>query len=148
MADHAAFGPLATGVNDAHGDTRGTRGDDGIRGARVIDLGEQLDLEIRTLWPVLLDEVGTRKRFLHAWSERQPGGCRVRSKPNGCERRPSRINVLAQFGFRVRSRIGCDYIESRCKVLRCPARADETCADDRDAAYWFVRRHDWILLSQ
>src|SRR6202047_3311706 len=47
MADHAAFGPLAAGLNDAHGDTRGTRGDDGIRGSRVIDLGEQIDLEVR-----------------------------------------------------------------------------------------------------
>src|SRR6202035_1515139 len=148
MADHAAFGPLAAGLNDAHSDARGTRGDDGIRGSRVIDLGEQFDLEIRTLRPVFLDEGSAGKRFLHARGERQAGSCCVRCKPDCSERRPRSIYVLAQFGFRVRSRITRNYIEPTRKVLRCPARADETCADDRDATYWFVRRHDWIFLSR
>jgi len=71
VADHTALRMLAGGLADANGDARRTRSkDSGLRSERV-HVCEQLDLEVRPLRPVLLDQIDTLKRIAQLGRERE-----------------------------------------------------------------------------
>jgi hypothetical protein len=55
---------------------------------------------------------------------------------------PRGVNILPRFGFRAWVRISRNHIEPTCEILRHPARADESGADNPDTVYWFSQRHN------
>ena len=61
---------------------------------------------------------------------------------------PRITDVLPQICFRARRRIGGDDIKSPGEILGCPACADDSGADNRDATNWFVERHDYCSLEE
>ena len=78
VSDHAALGMLALRLANANRNARRTGGNDRIHRAGSVHIGVELDLEIRPLRPVFLDEVGFRERVLQAGSEAQPVASRAR----------------------------------------------------------------------
>ncbi len=140
VADDATFGALATRLDDAHREPRRARGDDRVGRSGCVDVGEQLDLEIGPLRPVLLDEVRLRQRLLHVGGELETLHRRLRRQSDDLERLPGLVHVPAQVRFCVRGWIRRDHVEPAREVLRRPTRTDESRPDDRDPAYRFVRR--------
>jgi hypothetical protein len=90
----------------------GTRREDRVQRGGLVHLGEELDLELRSLRGVFLDEVGFAERPAHTRRELQPlTGCAGREASPG-EYGPGVIDVLAEVRFRVRRRIGGDHVET------------------------------------
>src|SRR5262245_48289055 len=99
MTDNATLGmqPNAR-LNVAHLDPGRTRRDDHVRRQQLVELLVQLLLEVQPFWPVLLDEVDTDKRFCKVGGELQVRLRRTRRKAQPFERRPGRLDELAQRG--------------------------------------------------
>src|SRR4029078_3160150 len=101
-------------------DPRGARRDERIDGSRVVQVGEQLYLEVRTLGPVLLDEVGFRQRLSQIAREGEAIPGRTWGEADGGQVLPGLVDVFPQVGFRVRRGVGSDGVESPSKVLGRP----------------------------
>src|ERR1700752_5065521 len=69
MPDEYALGVFAICLHDARRYARSARRNDRVRRRSFIPFCEQLDLEINSLWSILLNEVGLRKSFLHIGCE-------------------------------------------------------------------------------
>src|SRR5713226_4205638 len=139
MANQAASRAFAGGLDNAHRNSRGARGDNGVGRSCVVDLSEQLDLEIGTLRRIFLDEVGLRQSFLHVCGELETLNGRIRRQPDDREVLPGCVDIATQIGFGIRARVGGHHVEAARQVLRSPTRADDSSADDCDSLYWFRR---------
>ncbi len=69
VTDDTPFGVLARGLHHRHGQTRGARGDNRIDRRSLIEVSEQLDLEVRTLRAVFLNEICIGHSLLHVGGE-------------------------------------------------------------------------------
>src|SRR5262245_7426376 len=75
-----------------------------------IHLSVKLDLEIRTFWPVFLDEIGVYECLLHVGRKAQAvAGC-ARRKADTRQVLPRLVNHFAQIGFGVRRGISSNHI--------------------------------------
>src|SRR6202020_2501354 len=67
VSDDTAFGALALGLNNVHRNARRPRGKGRSWWRGIVDFLEQLYLEVRSLWCVLLDKVCLGERLRHFW---------------------------------------------------------------------------------
>src|ERR1700742_1606161 len=96
VADHTALGMFARRLADTNWNARRARSENrGLRSERV-HVGEQLDLKVRPLRPILLDQIHTLQRISQLGSERESllrGAGRQTQLLKG---RPRSIDILAQ----------------------------------------------------
>ncbi len=131
----------AFGLDDAHRDARGTRRDDRVPRRGVVDVGEQLDLEFRTLRRVLLYEVGVRdgapRMSVVSSGDRAMLSARARSK-QPCPMPPPHTTAgPPPRSGRVRRR----HVEAPDEIVRRPTRTDRAGTDDRSAVDGLVCIH-------
>ena len=95
MPDHAAFGVLATRLNDVHGNAGRARSQDRVRRSDFVHLGKKFDLEVGPFRGVFLNEVGLRHRLGHVDSEGQSVATGTRGKADNLECLPGLVDVIA-----------------------------------------------------
>ena len=130
VSDDTAFGALALGLNNVHGDTGRTRGKDGSRRRSIVHLCEQLDLEVWPLRRIFLDKVCLGECHRHFWLEGQPVAWSAGIHASLTERRPRFVNILPKICLCIRRRVGRDHIESARQVVSRPTCTDDSCAND------------------
>ena len=145
VADHGPLRTPALGLHHAHRDAGRARGDDRVRRRGIVDVGEQLDLEFRTLRRVLLNEIGVGQRGRHVGRELQSinrgAGCESQ-----CRRAfPCTFDVGPQRRLGAWRRVGGGDVEAAGEIVRRPTRTDGAGTDDGDALHIFLRKHLQLL---
>src|ERR1700730_483359 len=141
--DDAAFGMLASRLHNSHGQTRRTRCNDRSRRCQPIHFGEQFDLELTLVGCAFLHEIRLRYRLPQVGGEPKMLRRCFWGKAKGCECLPCCVDVAAKICFRAWRRIYRDHVEPASQVERCPTRADDAGAHNRDSTYGFAQKHDW-----
>src|ERR1700730_4796712 len=137
MTDDATLRMDAPRLYQAHRNTRRTRGDDRVDGCRSIQLGEQPNLEVRSLRSALLNEVRLRYRRGRIQSEGKVLGRTLMRKPNNLEGLPRAVHIVTQPRFSCRIWIRGDDVKPACEVQRGPARTDYSRSHNRNTMHWF-----------
>ena len=106
-----------------------------------VNVGKQLDLEVRSLGSVFLHEIGVRNGCFHVSREAEPLSRCFGRQTHGSQRRPRCVDVFPQVRFSIRCRIRCDNIKAVRQILCCPAGTDDSGTDDGNSANRFVIGH-------
>ena len=106
-------------------------------GRRLVDGREQLHFEVRSLGAVFLDEVGRRERLIRVFGEAQAVARCARRQADFFELSPGLVDVFAQVGFSVWSRVGRNDVQPARQILGRPTGADDSRTDDCNTTNWF-----------
>jgi len=114
------------------------------RGVASIYLGEQLDLEIRTLRSILLYEVGLRQcLFIVEVKANRSRACAWRETDYLSKAGHASSTYLRRF-LRHWSRVCCDHLEPARQDIALPNWHRYSGADNRYAPRRFFERHNWF----